>query len=189
MTLPTDIKNRLDKLFTAISDRQEVERLLLSLWTTSLNVGEEQLARSILVLSDGKVSEVKNIFNSDFMGDPRDIIMSAEAKADNPGHYFTDPFFDTDLIEPPQELDGAKVIKWAWSGHKPFGFVGNDDDPERDIIYGLAICSYGENEGIYRFSCDRNWEVIMDGYYDTIEQALDQLPDQYKNVEPDWQTR
>jgi hypothetical protein len=189
MTLPTDIKNRLDKLFPVASDRQEVERLLLSLWTTSLNVGEEQLARSILVLSDGNISEVQSIFNSGFMGDPRDVIMSAEAKADNPGHYFIDPFFDTDIIEPPQDLDGAKVIMWAWSGHKPFGFVGNDDDSERDIIYGLAICSYGENEGIYRFSCDRNWEVVMDGYYDTIEQALGQLPDQYKNVEAIWQTR
>lgn len=189
MTLPTDIKNRIDKLFSVASDRQEVERLLLSLWTISLNVGEEQLARSILVLSDGKISEVKNIFKTNFFGDPRDVIMSAEAKADNPGHYFVDAFFDTDPIEPPQELDGAKVIKWAWSGHKPFGFVGNDDDHERDIIYGLAICSYGENKGIYRFSCDRNWEVIMDGYYDTIEQALDQLPDQYKNVNADWQTR
>jgi hypothetical protein len=189
MTLPTDIKKRLDKLFPVASDRQEVERLLLSLWTTSLNVGEEQLARSILVLSDRDVSVVQSIFNSGFMGDPRDVIMSAEAKTDNPGHFFIDAFFDTDIIEPPQELDGAKVIMWAWSGHKPFGFVGNDDDPERDIIYGLAICSYGENKGIYRFSCDRNWEVVMDGYYDTIEQALDQLPDQYKNVEAIWQTR
>ena len=189
MILPTDIKNRLDKLFPIASDRQKVERLLLSIWTTSLNVGEEQLARSILVLSDGNVSEVQNIFNSGFMGDPRDVIISAEEKADNPGHYFTDPFFDTDIIEPPQELDGAKVIKWAWSGHKPFGFVGNEDNTERESIYGLAICSYGDDKGIYRFSCDRNWETIQDGFYDTVEEAIEQLPDQYKNVAADWQIR
>lgn len=188
MTLPIDIKNRLDKLFPVASDRQEVERLLLSLWATSLNVGEEQLARSILVLSDGNVSEVQNIFNSGFMGDPREVIMSAEAKVDNPGHYFIDPFFDTDIIEPPQELKGAKVIMWAWSGHKPFGFLGNEDDSERESIYGLALCSYGDNEGIYRFSCDKDWEVVQDSFYDTIEQAFDQLPEQYKNVAPIWQT-
>jgi hypothetical protein len=189
MTLPTDIKNRIDKLFPSAADRQEVERLLISLWTKSLNVGEEQLARSILVLSDGKVSEVKNIFNSNFMGDPRDVIMSAEAKVDNSGHYFVDPFFDIDIIEPPQELDGAKIIKWAWSGHKPFGFVGNTDDTERESIYGLAICSYGDNEGFYRFSCDRNWEVIQDSLYETVEQAIQQLPEQYKNVDANWQTQ
>jgi hypothetical protein len=189
MTFPTDIKNHLDKLFPAISDRQEVERLLLSLWTTSLNVGEEQLARSILVLSEGKILEVNNIFNSDFMGDPRDVIMSAEAKAHNPGHYFSDPLFETDIIEPALELDGAKVIKWAWSGHKPFGIVGNEDYAERESIYGVAICSYGDHEGIYRFSYDKDWKVVQDEYYNTIDQALDQLPDLYKNVEANWQTR
>jgi hypothetical protein len=186
MKLPIDIEYRLDKLFPVASDRLEVERLLLSLWTTSLNVGEGQLARSILVLSDGNVSVVQNIFNSGFMGDPRDVIMSAEAKVDNPGHYFIDPFLVPDIIEPPQELDGAKVNMWAWSGHKPFGFVGNDDDPKRDIIYGLAICSYGEKEGVYRFSCDINWLVIQDSLYETIEEAIQQLPDQYKNVDVNW---
>lgn len=188
MTLPSDIKNRLDNLFPIAPDRQEVERLLLSLWTRSLNVGEEQLARSILVLSDGRISEVRKIFDTGFMGDPRDVIMSAEAKAD-PGHYFNAPFFEAEIIEPPLELDGAKVVKWAWSGHKPFGFVGNEDGTESESIYGLAFCSYGDNEGIHRFSCDRNWEVVQDGYYNTIDQALDQLPDQYKNVEAVWQTR
>lgn len=105
MSLPPDIKNRLEKLFPDISNRHEVEQLLLSLWTTSLNVGEAQLARSILVLSEGKISEVRNIFNSHFMGDPRDVIMSAEAKAGNPGHYFVAPFFDTDIVDTAQEPD------------------------------------------------------------------------------------
>jgi hypothetical protein len=189
MTIPVDIKKRIEKLFISPADRQKVERLLLSLWTTQLNVGEEQLARSILVLSDGLVSKVSGIFKSDFLGDPRDVIMAAEKKAGNPGHYFIDPFFDTDIVEPPNELDGAKVIKWARSGHKPFGFIGNANDPQRQIIYGLAICSYGKNEGVYRFSCDRNWEVITDGFYDTEEQAMEQSLGQYNSVEVNWQTR
>ena len=179
----------MDILFPVTSDREEVERLLLSLWATPLNVGEEQLARSILVLSDGQVSEVKNIFNSHFFGDPRDVVMKAEIKTGNPRHYFIDPVFDSDIIQPPQELDGAKVIKWAWSGHKPFGFVGNDADTERESIYGLAICSYGDNEGVYRFSCDKNWEVIQDSFYETIEQAIKQLPDQYKNAAANWKSQ
>ena len=92
-------------------------------------------------------------------------------------------------IEPPNYLDGAKVIKWAWSGQQPFGFVGYENSPERDEIYGLAICKYDHEEGIYRFSCDRNWEVVQDGFYDTVENAIKQLPDQYKNVEADWRRK
>lgn len=95
MTLPTDIRIRIDKLFPTASDKQEVERLLLSLWTMYLNVGAEQLARCILVLSDGQVTEIKNIFNSNFFGDPRDVIMCAESKEGNRGNYFIEPFPDT----------------------------------------------------------------------------------------------
>jgi hypothetical protein len=95
MTLPADIKKRINFLFTSAEDQQEVEKLLLSLWTIPLNVGEEQLARSILVLSDGKLASIRNLFSSNFSGDPRDVIMNAEAKMNNPGHYFVDPFSDS----------------------------------------------------------------------------------------------
>jgi hypothetical protein len=108
MVLPADIQIQIDKLFPVASDKQEVARLLVSLWTRSLNVGVEQLARSILVLCNGNVAEVVHIFNSDFMGDPRDVIMAAEAKTGNPGHYFIDPFIDNNFIEPPQEIEGHK---------------------------------------------------------------------------------
>lgn len=90
---------------------------------------------------------------------------------------------------PPEYLDGAKVIKWAWSGHEPFGFVGVEGDTDRIEIYGLAICKYDEGEGIYRFSCDKDWEVIQDAFSDTIENAIKHLPDQYKNVEANWLTK
>jgi hypothetical protein len=88
-----------------------------------------------------------------------------------------------------QFIDGAKVIKWAWSGQKPFGYVGNTDDPQRENVYGLAICQYENSDNVYRFSCDINWETIQDGLYDTVEKAIEQLPDQYKNVEVNWQTK
>ncbi len=93
------------------------------------------------------------------------------------------------IIEPPDLLDGAKVIKWAWSGQEPFGSVGGEDDIESEEIYGLAICSYSDHEGVYRFSCDRNWDVVQDSFYDSIEHAIKQLPEQYKNVVANWMTR
>lgn len=99
------------------------------------------------------------------------------------------------IIEPPDYLDGAKVIKWAWSGQKPFGYVGNEEDTEREEIYGLAICQYDNPKGfynketVYRFSCDKNWQTLQDVLYDTIDNAIRLLPDQYKNIDANWQTR
>jgi hypothetical protein len=94
--------------------------------------------------------------------------------------------------EPPDYLDGAKVVLWAWSGELPFGFVGNEDDTEREEVYGLAICQYEgkvSKELIYRFSCDKNWIVIQDGIYDTVENAIRFLPDQYRNVAANWRPK
>ncbi len=91
------------------------------------------------------------------------------------------------IVEPPDKLDGAKVIKWAWSGKEPFGYVNVDDDT-RIEIHGLAICQY-EDSDVYRFSCDENWDVQQDSPYDSIEQALKQLPNQYKLVTAKWMTK
>ncbi len=82
--------------------------------------------------------------------------------------------------EPADELDGAKVIKWAWSGDRPFGLVGEIE------IYGLAICRYDGSADVYRFSCDKDWEVQQDGLYDSIDEAIGQLPNQYKLVSARW---
>ena len=95
------------------------------------------------------------------------------------------------MIEPPNELDGAKVIMWAWSGQKPFGLipmVNSDSDPDSIEIFGLAICQYTDSDSIYRFSCDKNWEVQQDAVYDSIDETLRYLPDQYKLI-TGWKTK
>ena len=187
--LPDDIKNKIEQLFLSSLDREKVTELLKSLWTASLNVGADQLARSILTLSNGQLLEIESIFLTHFFGDPRDIIMQAENKIGNPGHYFIQPFTDKNLNEPPDYLDGAKVIKWAWAEQQPFGYVGNNNDQARKEIFGLAICQYEENDSVYRFSCDINWDTIQDASYDTADNAIEQLPDQYKNVAANWKTK
>ncbi len=93
------------------------------------------------------------------------------------------------VSEPPEFIDEARVIKWAWSGLQPFGFVGNESHAESEAVYGLAICQYKDSGLIYRFSCDRSWNTIQDSPYDTVESALSSLPAQYKNVEAVWQTK
>ncbi|WP_228450720.1 hypothetical protein [Chryseolinea soli] len=87
---------------------------------------------------------------------------------------------------PPAELDGAQVIKWAWSGDRPFGVMPFVDDEREIEIYGLAICRYKDTSQVYRFSCSSDWEVQNDAPYDSIEEAMKQLPDQYRNVEAEW---
>jgi hypothetical protein len=92
--------------------------------------------------------------------------------------------------ECPDELDGAKVIRWAWSGDKPFGFLRYEGDSHDPIeIYGLAICHYRDSDTVYRFSCDKNWEVQQDGLYESVEDALTQLPDQYRLIVAKWLTK
>ena len=87
------------------------------------------------------------------------------------------------VIEPPDFIDGARVIKWAWSGQHPFGYVSHEE------VYGLAICQYEDNGSVYRFSCDKSWNTVQDSPQDTVEEAINELPDQCKNVKADWKTK
>jgi hypothetical protein len=96
----------------------------------------------------------------------------------------------TNNNKPPKEIDGAKVLFWAWSGKEPFGTIkyvgGNMDGKIAAEIYGLAICQYEKSSKIYRFSCNRKWETEQDSDYDSIEEAKEQLPFQYQKVDADW---
>jgi len=89
------------------------------------------------------------------------------------------------MSKPPARLDGALVICWAWSGEEPFGVIKSSNGSGDLQIFGLAICRYDDGL-IYRFSCDRNWEVEQDSDYETVEEAKDNLPSQYKNVPVKW---
>ncbi len=95
--------------------------------------------------------------------------------------------FNLDMIKtPPENLDGAKVIEWAWSGAHPFGTVRYENGKIHSKIYGLAICMYPNSSSVYRFSCDYNWEVIQDNNYSCLEDAKETLPKQYCKVEVVW---
>ena len=90
-------------------------------------------------------------------------------------------------MKPPAYIDGAKVIKWAWSGLKPFGYIDITNSPEKEEVHGIAICKYENSGSVHRFSCDKNWQTVQDGTYATVEDAIRFLPVQYKNIEANWQ--
>lgn len=90
------------------------------------------------------------------------------------------------MSKPPKEIDGAKVLEWAWSGSKPFGVLCNESGELTSQIFGLAICSYTGSNKIYRFSCGPEWEVEQDSDYNSIAEAKKALPPQYREIEAIW---
>jgi len=88
-------------------------------------------------------------------------------------------------MRPPPQLDGAKVLYWAWSGDQPFGDMPYPDGSVAARIYGFAICIYDAGD-IYRFSCDGQWEVQNDFTYATPHEAMDAVYPQYANRPVHW---
>lgn len=75
-------------------------------------------------------------------------------------------------FEPPDELDGAEVLLWAYNPASPFFMMRYADGTEYKPIHGLAICRYKGSEVFYKFSCDRNWNVEGDFDETSIEAAV-----------------
>ena len=91
------------------------------------------------------------------------------------------------MCKPPKEIDGAKVLEWAWSGERPFGVLRYESGEIVLEIFGLAICQYDESDIIYRFSCDSGWGTEQDSGYGSVAEAKENLPNQYRDVKVNWQ--
>ncbi len=89
-------------------------------------------------------------------------------------------------MKPPAEIDGAKVMEWAWSDPDPFFVMPCSGQPDGVPIHGLAICRYDEGGAIYRFSCNRDWETENDSPHDSIEEARVANSGQYDAQTVEW---
>ena len=71
----------------------------------------------------------------------------------------------------PDFLDGAKVLEYTEPGH--FGFITDYDDGgnpfAREVCF-LAICAYTDDNAIFMFHCDANYEVIADDCGDSVNE-------------------
>jgi hypothetical protein len=85
---------------------------------------------------------------------------------------------------PPAMLDGARVLWWAWSGDVPFGEHYGDSEENR-WVHGFAVCCYDSGK-IYRFSCNRNWEVVNDMDHDSEDAAKASIPLNYDAARVRW---
>jgi hypothetical protein len=90
-------------------------------------------------------------------------------------------------MKPPEHIDGARVIAWAWSD-VPFGVVQYEDGGRAVVVHGLAVCQYEGSTQIYRFSCNASWECEQDQTYESVVLAKSELPEQYRGVEALWQS-
>lgn len=88
--------------------------------------------------------------------------------------------------DPPDTLDSAEVLFWAWSGKEPFWVMNDSDGSFCSEIYGLAICKYKEEDKFYRFVCSRTWTVQNDTVYDSLEEIFETTRVQSPKSEVKW---
>lgn len=89
-------------------------------------------------------------------------------------------------MKPPEYIEDAKVLHWAYSGSEAFGVIKYSNGNVAAEIFGLAICQYDGDGKVYRFSCDKNWESEQDADYSSVEEAIKKIPAQYLRHEIKW---
>lgn len=89
-------------------------------------------------------------------------------------------------MKPPNKIDGAKILYWDYSARVPFGKMKIHNSEAFIDIHGLAIGRYDNGNKVYRFGCNKNWETEQDSHYNSIDEAMKNLPNQYKNVPVKW---
>jgi hypothetical protein len=52
-------------------------------------------------------------------------------------------------------------------------------------IHGLAVCRF-ETGSIYRFSCNKDWEVVQDSQHNTEDEAKKSIPTNYDSSRVKW---
>jgi len=94
--LPIDIEKRIKRDFPEEKDYENVRALLSGIERSYINVGKDQLIRSILIIAVGDPAKIQEIIDSNFYHDPRDVIMMGMGASDNTSNYGIDPFEDLD---------------------------------------------------------------------------------------------
>lgn len=89
------------------------------------------------------------------------------------------------MMQPPDTLDCARVLYWAWSATPPFFIMTDSEGNDPSEVCGLAICQYDSGK-VYRFSCDREWEVLNDSPFASADAAMRGPSGQYDITRVRW---
>lgn len=107
-TLPPDIIDFIVDKFPVPSCHYAIS-LCSVLFALRKDTGySEEVIRSALFISDGDIAILKREFD---YGDYRDILLAAEQKSGNFGHYFRMPFPEVYKLEKALEEEQLKLIK------------------------------------------------------------------------------
>lgn len=87
---------------------------------------------------------------------------------------------------PAEHINGAKVLQYAFSGQVPFGYLESSDKKTNVAIFGIAICQYESDQKVYCFSCNANWDVVQDSEYNTLSEAIGQIPPPFSDKQLHW---
>jgi len=77
-----DLENHIMHNFP-LEQHDEVTTLLNSIKKENINVGVTQLQRAVVTIARGDINMIKEIIDSNFYNDPRDVIMMAIEKGLN----------------------------------------------------------------------------------------------------------
>lgn len=80
MKIAKDIVIEIESKSLGEKKTQELLQLCEEIYEQKLNVGHDQLVRSMLVLSKFDREKFLAIIDANFYGDPRDVLVSAQAK-------------------------------------------------------------------------------------------------------------
>jgi len=73
---------------------------------------------------------------------------------------------------PPNPLDGAKVLMWAFSVQLPFYHIQSKESESHSPVFGLAVAQYPGDQSFYAFGCNFHWKVVQDSHFKSIEEAI-----------------
>jgi hypothetical protein len=89
------------------------------------------------------------------------------------------------MTEPPRELDGARVLKFALVG-ADVAPTGRTRHTVGGVEFGpaaaLAIARYPNEEGTYLFYLDTDGRVVTDTWHASLEDALRQAALEYEGL-------
>ena len=80
MKIAKDIVDEIESKLLGDQRTQELLKLCKDIYQRNFNVGHDQLLRSMLMVSKFDAEKFKEIIDSNFLGDPRDVLVSAQTQ-------------------------------------------------------------------------------------------------------------
>lgn len=56
-------------------------------------------------------------------------------------------------------------------------------------VAGLAICQLDDDDAVYLFGCDAEWNVVTDTWHQRLDDAKAQAEFEYEGIAKTWQSR